>query len=138
MVKSLGGTGLKPAAGLRDEDGVLLQDLPSIGSRWVRYTCELFKGRIADSLNSLKRGGPHDIDFAATSELCFLPTPELTRKVIAKLDGAGAVGPDALSADLLQVGAWAAATLTVGSHFSIRLRPGDLAWRSVRAALQKG
>ena len=44
IVRSLAGICVKPATGIRDKDGVLLQDTQSIAGRWKRYARELFHG----------------------------------------------------------------------------------------------
>ena len=108
IVKSLAGVSVKPAAGICDEVGIMLEDKAAISDRWTRYARDLFRGEIASDIECLDKGSLVDLSNVAT---LFAPTVEGTESAIKKLRGGGALGPDKLPGSLLQAGGRAAAEI---------------------------
>ena len=141
IVKGLAGKDASPLKGIRNAAEELLTDEARSRDRWRSHFAELFKARIIDEVCPTCFGTQ---TFAANDivlgRFSFRPSTSMVYKALMSLNGEKGLGPDFLSASVLQAGGWQSAVLI--HHILMRivdLEYVPVVWRGGRLiTLYKG
>ena len=107
MVKSLAGNPPDPHKGIHDESGVLLTDSHAVGQRWLRHHAKVLS---ADVCQDVAQHCPPATPTPGAS--AFSHSLGDVHRKLRKLNGDLGVGPDGISAHVLQRG---------GQHLELQL-----------------
>jgi hypothetical protein len=123
IVRSLAGRPPAPLKGIAHENGSILCDDNQTRDRWRRRFTELFKAEVVDDVGTLVRNAegkdPRHLELLFSrqrkrrrrKEKPFDPDIEQVHKAIMSLNGDKGLGPDMLSAAILQAGGWVVARI---------------------------
>jgi hypothetical protein len=113
IVKGLAGKEAAPLSGIKHEDGSTIIDSSETTARWRRHFAALFRADVVD--DPLAAIGilatPPDGLPSSAMRFPFTPSLEQVHAALFLLNGDKGLGPDCLSASVLQAGGWATAEI---------------------------
>jgi hypothetical protein len=113
IVKSLAGRETAPLRGIKHEDGSMINDAAETTARWRRHFAALFRADVVNDPSSKvgSSGTPASDRAFVANQFPFTPSVEQVHKALFLLNGDKGLGPDSLSASILQAGGWTTAKL---------------------------
>ena len=113
IVKGMAGRETVPLRGIKHEKTYMINDAAETTARRRRHFAALFRADVVNDPSS-KAGSSgisaSDLAFV-TNQFPFTPSVEQVHKALFSLNGDKGLGPDRLSASILQAGGWTTAKL---------------------------
>ena len=130
IIQALAGKPPRPLKALKDIDGKVLTDGPSIARRWLQHHVGVLGADVALCPTT---ACPTTAPRFCTSESRFKPSVGDVQDQVARMSGNKALGPDGISATVLRAGGWhAAKQLKDIIDIAIDTEHVPVAWRGGR------